>query len=181
MLVALEGLEGVGKTTLGKIVAERLSAIYLKSPPDGMNSARAFVAKQSDAMCSFYFYLSSLYGMQRAVEEALNEGHGIIVDRYLGSTIAYHDQGRSFEPPAFDASGLRKADITVHVRCGAGERRTRLERRGFHIFERNRSDDGAIEAYFTRTCDFDFSNDEAIDVSAERLTRMLCERLGKHI
>ena len=181
MLVALEGLEGVGKTTLGKMVAERLPATYLKSPPDEMNSARAFVARQGDPACSFYFYLSSLYAMQRAIEGALDQGRGVIADRYIGSTIAYHDQGRSFVPPAFDPRGLRKADVTVHVRCDADARSARLEQRGFHIFDRNRSEDGAIEAYFTRACDFDFSNDEAIDVSAERLTRILRERFGKHV
>jgi thymidylate kinase len=181
MLVAFEGLEGVGKSTLGMLVAERLPATYLKSPPEEMDGARAFVAQQADPNCSFYFYLSSLYGMQRSIEVALRDRGIVIADRYIGSTIAYHDQGRSFEPPAFDGSKLWPAAVTVHIRCEADARAARLEGRGFHIFDRNANEDSAIEAYFTRTCELEFWNDAPPKVSADRLVRILRERLGQDV
>lgn len=181
MFVALEGLEGVGKTTLGKLVAKRLPATYLKSPPEAMNGARGFVAEQSNPHCSFYFYLSSLYGMQSDIEVGLQNQGSVVADRYLGSTIAYHAQGRSFVPPTFDGSKLRQPSITIHIRCEDGARAARLSGRGFHIFERNVSDDAAIETYFSRTCDFEFWNDAPADLSADQLVLILRQRFGQDI
>ena len=178
MIVALEGLEGVGKTTLGKKVAERMGGIYLKSPPEEMNESRGFIAKMPDPRCAFYFYLSSLYAIQPPIQVALASGTPVIVDRYLLSTIAYHDQGRSFDPPPFDASGLFQAALTVNVRCAPELREARLGGRGFNIFERSASDADALAAFFSRECSQEFWNNDGVDVEVGRLVESISCWLG---
>jgi thymidylate kinase len=176
MLVTLEGLEGVGKTTLGKLLAARHSATYIKSPPEEMNGPRGYISAKSSSRCSFYFYLSGLFAIQEEIEYGLRARGCVLVDRYLYSTIAYHDQGRSFAAPEFDAKGIRKPDLAIHVRCDPAAREARLKGRGFHIFDRAQSDEPAISRYFSDVCDVEFFNDDPVNDSVASLHNLMISR-----
>lgn len=50
--IVLEGLDGVGKSTAAKLLAQRLGAKYLRTPPDQMQQYRNYFhdqSKRSDA------------------------------------------------------------------------------------------------------------------------------------
>jgi thymidylate kinase len=64
MIIVLEGLEGVGKTTLAEACAKQLNTNYIKTPPKEYNSARSYVASALNKEASFYFYLSGLFMIQ---------------------------------------------------------------------------------------------------------------------
>lgn len=181
MLIAFEGLEGSGKTTLGREVATAISAAYLKTPPVEMNACRGFIADTALPHTSFYFYLSSLYAVQPEIAAIIAEGRPVIVDRYLASTIAYHAGGESFEPPEFDRLGLRKPNLVVHIRCSEEVRLERLSRRGFHIFDRMRCNELAICHYFSAVSNMSFDNDLPLDQSVAKLSATLSKWLAQNV
>lgn len=179
VLVVLEGLEGVGKTALGKAVALELGATYLKTPPPDMNCCRGFIASTASPFANFYFYLAGLYAMQGKIVELLKQNEIVIVDRYISSTIAYHAEGESFDPPVYDDKSLAKPDSVILIRCDSKVRRSRIEDRGLHIFERPPSNEAAISDYFSKVADIEFVNDKPLSESATALSALLRTRLGE--
>ena len=102
------------------------------------------------------------------------------MDRYLLSTIAYWDAGRSFDPPAHDASGLVLPDLTLRITCNERERTARIRSREFHIYERAPVDEPRIDEFIAAGCDLDFHNDCDLEHSLDRLCRLLDQRLREH-
>lgn len=173
VLIVLEGLEGVGKTSLGSVAAPLLPAAYVKTPPPEFDDVRSFVAKLGDPAVNFHFYLSGLLAIQSRLR-----GHDhVLVDRYLPSTIAYHDSGRSFVPPAFDVGLLAVPDLIVNVTCPPAKRALRVAGRGHHIYVRPSVDEPAIEAYFAKVADVEFVNDAPFEASVDALVRLIRDRL----
>lgn len=180
MLIALEGLEGVGKTTLGKLVAERIGATYIKSPPPEMNPVRGFIAETLSPGANFYFYLAGLCALQADIEANLLKG-AVIVDRYIDSTIAYHRFGRDFDAPRFEESLIRSPDMTLVVTCPEEVRADRIAARGLHIFERHAANEEAIAVYLLKRADLVFDNVADLNTSITKLSALLSERLRKNV
>lgn len=179
VLIALEGLEGVGKTTLGVRVADALDAEYVKSPPAELNSVRGYVAELRDPRVNFYFYLAGLFAIQLRIAAALAAGRSVIVDRYLSSTIAYHDEGRSFAAPPFDDAAFRQPDVAICVTCPEPLRLERVRRRGLHIYERAIVDEAAIGRFLAERSDVIFVNDGDLDDAVGRLCAIVVHSLGE--
>lgn len=174
MIIVLEGLEGVGKSTLAAKLSALLGSKTVKTPPPEFGAVRDVVAALDNPSVSFYFYLSSVLAIQRDIFSFKGDvSRHVIVDRYILSTVAYHSSGETFVPPAYQKSALIPADIVVHIGCGESQRLQRLEQRGFHIFNRAKHNDAAIKDFFNRSCDFNFENDRPIDKSAELLLASL--------
>ena len=176
MFIALEGLEGVGKTTIGQLAAEKIGATYIKSPSPELNPVRGFVAASMEPLANFYFYLSGLIILQKKIHDALKSGP-VIIDRYIDSTIAYHKFGNDFDVPPYARESIRMPDITVEVYCDESIRIYRKATRGMHIFDRQDSDDQAIANYFSRNADLRFENCSAVEQSAAELAQLLLNRL----
>lgn len=105
----------------------------------------------------------------------------VLVDRYLHSAIAYHDQGRTLTPPVYDDRRIIKADVTIHITCGEDERVRRRLIRGFHIYERPDAEDSSILAYFRGISDFQFRNDVEISSSVQSFCERISEWLTKNV
>lgn len=58
--IVIEGLGGVGKTTVGKILAEKIGGVYIKTPAESFLSARKEIDACADPMARFFFYLSTV-------------------------------------------------------------------------------------------------------------------------
>jgi dTMP kinase len=130
--VVLEGVDGVGKSTLAQGLAARLGASLQSTPPSELSRVRPEV----DALYAGFgaaqqlFYASSVaYASQRA-NELLAQGQSVVLDRYWASTRVYD----VFRPGCLDLSAveptLRAADLTIFVTCREEVRRLRLKRRG---------------------------------------------------
>ncbi|MEK9165651.1 MAG: hypothetical protein AAB525_02220 [Patescibacteria group bacterium] len=89
ILIVFEGIDGVGKTTLAKLTAEKLGAVYYKTPPEPYNSRRA-IADELPPDLRFSFYLESMFYTSREVEQLLEQGKSVVADRWIWSTLAYH-------------------------------------------------------------------------------------------
>jgi thymidylate kinase len=182
MIIVLEGLEGVGKTTIGTILAKKFGAKYVKTPPQEFNSARALIASDPSRYTRFYFYLSGLFVIQTALSpcrESLTDH--VVVDRYIHSTIAYHDRGESFTPPAYESEKLMSADLTVHVTCNEAERLRRKQARGFHLFDRVESNEIQINEYLCSVSNFELRNNGNLKTTTNELAFRINEWLSKNV
>jgi dTMP kinase len=99
ILLVIEGLDGSGKTTQAKILAERLSEtynVYLTAEPS-RGKIGTFIRE-----CCLYekqrlpteaeallFAADRIEHMQTELKPALNEGRLVVCDRYVYSSLAY--------------------------------------------------------------------------------------------
>lgn len=87
--IVFEGLDGAGKTTLARMLGEQQSLSYYTSIPSNLMPLRSQVDVTSSPIATFHFY--SLCNSLRSQEYALQlKSSGIIADRYIFSTLAYH-------------------------------------------------------------------------------------------
>mmetsp|Transcript_25801 Transcript_25801/g.43049 ORF Transcript_25801/g.43049 Transcript_25801/m.43049 type:complete len:331 (+) Transcript_25801:40-1032(+) len=106
--VVLEGLDGVGKSTVAKQLAEKLQAKLMVTPPPIMQSAREwFVNKQQDpAMRKAYYMVGNFIAGAEMKAEVEDRKTNVVLDRYYTSTLAYI-KGKAISealPPAGDTS-----------------------------------------------------------------------------
>lgn len=104
-LIALEGIDGSGKTTLARLLSDALNLIgvphILTREPGGTplgKSLRQLLLDPQPAPTPKAELL--LYAADRAqhvetvIKPALERGHTVITDRYTASTVAYQHYGR---------------------------------------------------------------------------------------
>ena len=106
--IVIEGVDGVGKTTIARTLAFQLGAVYVRTPTSTLES---FVQHTSDGAkmklrhyvdqlartsprTRFLFYLFCVSEASHHIEGLL-ETTDVVCDRYLASTLAYH---RVLEP-----------------------------------------------------------------------------------
>jgi dTMP kinase len=87
--IVLEGVSGIGKSTLARLLAQRLNATSLHTltlPHSDWSSA---VNTQLRALPQFAFYLSGVLHASDKVRRARQVG-AVVADRYVSSVIACH-------------------------------------------------------------------------------------------
>ena len=89
-LAVIEGVDGVGKTTLAKLLAKRNRYKYFYTPLAPLSKIRREVEGLNDFNSRFYYYLAATIAAQVPLREFLNGGSKVIVDRYIYSTFATH-------------------------------------------------------------------------------------------
>jgi dTMP kinase len=88
MNILLEGLDGAGKSTLAKKMAKKYGYHEIEAVPEELKPLRKMVEDTNSPSATFFFFaLSNLLQGQRT--PAKNE-KGLIIDRSLYSTLAYH-------------------------------------------------------------------------------------------
>lgn len=103
MFIVIEGIDGVGKTTVAKDLAARLGAVYVHTPSATLESLymsstlqsaltlREYVDQQAytDPKVRFAFYLFAILEASAQIENLLRSS-SVVCDRFLSSTLAYH-------------------------------------------------------------------------------------------
>ena len=87
--VVIEGIDGVGKTTTARLVAQILSGEYYRTPSTPFDAIRAAIDHRADSLSRFYFYLSSVCLAATEIASILKR-QPVVCDRYIYSTYAYH-------------------------------------------------------------------------------------------
>ncbi len=87
-IICFEGVDGAGKTTLSKRLAEMFQGVCLKSPPDEIAATRHFI-KHAGPDITFHHYVfgNAAAGLQA---QKLAATQLVCLDRYHFSTRAYH-------------------------------------------------------------------------------------------
>ena len=86
--ITIEGIDGVGKSTISKKLAEIMGGKFIQTP---------YFKRHAEKNCEdkFSYYLDDLIQLKFILKEELKE-KTIICDRYVHSTIAY--QSNYIEP-----------------------------------------------------------------------------------
>jgi dTMP kinase len=128
-LIALEGIDGCGKSTQAKAVAAALGALLTHEPggtPLGAQLRQLLLDPDSDLRPPAPRSETLLMAADRAehvaqvIEPALASGTWVVTDRYSGSTIAYQGYGRGLgddgltEVVAWATAGV-EANLSVFV------------------------------------------------------------------
>lgn len=132
--ITFEGIEGCGKTTQIRLLAERLKAagrlVTLTREPGGCAIADKIrgILLDADNRAMMPHAELLLYAAARAqhvgevVKPALDVGNVVLCDRFTDATIAYQSNGRGIDRETVDtlnslACGAIRPDLTVLIDC----------------------------------------------------------------
>ena len=138
VFIVFEGLDGSGKSTCAKWVADELGAEFMTTPSLEMRAYREDIIT-SFAGCQEacqLFYLATVFAASARAGELLSGGRSVVLDRYFLSTQAY----AAFRGSTLDldtiARQLLPADITVFLDVPLSTRRARVSKRGATVADR---------------------------------------------
>lgn len=141
MFIVIEGLDGVGKSTITKALAREIDAVMLATPGDQFNNMRneLDLIYKDNYQAWQLFYMSTVVSTSQQVRELINNGKNVIVDRYWLSTQVYHQwksENNHFE--LFDVvKSLLVPDLTIYLELPLEQRRNRLAGRKANTIEDN--------------------------------------------
>ena len=130
--VVIEGLDGVGKTTLVADLAHHLGGVPMDTPGPELRPLRSRVldALGPDQLARGLFYAASVFAQGRRARSLADEGRLVVMDRYWASTIAYA-RARGVSDGLDGLEGVvPRANLTVLLTLDEAERRRRLAGRG---------------------------------------------------
>ena len=126
-LVALEGIDGCGKSTQARRLADAIGAVLTREP-GGTDLGRALrgvllessVAVASDRAEALLLAADRAEHVSEVIEPALASGRWVVTDRFSASTLAYQGSGRGLDRGELDtlvgwATGGLVADLNVLV------------------------------------------------------------------
>ncbi len=101
--IALEGLDGSGKTTQARLLVESLGALYTAEPggTDLGTRLRGLLLDPASPSVSgraevLLLLADRAQHLDEVVSPALESGRWVVTDRFTGSTLAYQGFGRGF-------------------------------------------------------------------------------------
>lgn len=129
--IVFEGLDGSGKSTSAKLLAEKLDAVFLTTPSPDMRAYRDRVIADLGPTQEAHqlFYLATVFAASTKVAALLAEGHSVVLDRYFLSTQAYAKFRGSTLGLDEISDQLLPADMTIYMDLPVKIRRTRLSQR----------------------------------------------------
>ena len=124
-LIALEGIDGCGKSTQVRLLADRIGAVTTFEPgatPLGA-ALRALLLDRHEASVSaraeaLLMAADRAQHVAEVLEPALAAGRWVVTDRYAASTLAYQGYGRGLDRVELEelvswATGGLRPDLTV--------------------------------------------------------------------
>ena len=140
LFLVFEGLSGVGKTTIAKLVAEAIGAQFYKTPPELFCLIRERIDRTANALARYMFYIAGNFLASQEIEKILKT-QSVVSDRYILTTICYHRAiGVPVEIP--ETGGLVLPDVNFLVTCQQDIRLARLEKRGMTINDKKEQEHG---------------------------------------
>ncbi|WP_172976014.1 AAA family ATPase [Halomonas sp. THAF5a] len=130
--VAIEGLDGVGKSTVVQQLAKHFSGHAMSTPGPELFDCREAVlqAFAGDELAKALFYTASVSSQGRKAGNLAKRGEWVFMDRYWASTLAYAKaRGVTAELDQLGKS-LIQPDLTVLLILDETERQRRLHGRG---------------------------------------------------
>jgi thymidylate kinase len=89
IFISIDGVDGVGKTTVAKLLGADKQFQYHKSPAQPFAQLRTEIDTHATPLERYCFYRLSVQNDSTRVTELLQRG-SVVCDRYIASTAAYH-------------------------------------------------------------------------------------------
>ncbi|MFD4509808.1 dTMP kinase [Streptomyces sp. NPDC058457] len=130
-VVVLEGISGIGKSTLAGLLAKRLNASRIHTLTEPHTRWSSTVNADLRSLPQFAFYLSGALHTSDRIRQACAHGP-VVADRYLSSVIACHAAVHRVPVDAVTALlepfryYLTAPTRTYYLRCSEDELRERL-------------------------------------------------------
>lgn len=128
--ISLEGLSGVGKSTISKLLAEKIKAELVGTIPRIFGDLRRALdhSETTSIHTRFLFYLAAVLEGERSIREVLSTGKTVVVESYLYRTIAFHrGMGSNFDISI--PGDILLPDVVFHLICEEVERQWRRKTR----------------------------------------------------
>jgi dTMP kinase len=139
VFVTLEGIDGSGKSTQAKLLAEALGegALLLREPggtpaAERIREILADPAVELEPRAELLLFCAARADLvERRIRPALAEGRDVVCDRFADSTVAYQAGARGLDPGLVEslnaaATGGLEPDLTLLLRIDPGAASTRL-------------------------------------------------------
>lgn len=149
LLIAIEGIDGVGKTTTATRLAEKTGARLLRLPPEDMQLQGAELLADLGSIARYAYYVAAALRVSERAK--LNDGV-VLVDRYIDSAHAMHAPLASELESTFRELPIVEPDLVILLEAREEVRRTRLETRGRPLdsYEEALNDDTFRETVLSR-------------------------------
>jgi thymidylate kinase len=121
----VEGIDGSGKTSIARLLAEKIGASYYFSPPDVLSPLREFIESSSAKVRYNYFRLGNYITSEEL--KGLLKKTAIVMDRYIYSTAAYHSVTLGKDLSL--TKDLILPDYVIYVNASMAKIKERLEER----------------------------------------------------
>jgi len=128
IFVSIDGVDGVGKTTVSQRLAEECGFQYYKSPSGPFEALRKEVDKYASPIGRYSFYRLALQHDSDQIAKLLEKGP-VVSDRYLASTLAYHLVLDPRIREIHQENGLVRPNFSILLAARSNIRTWRLEER----------------------------------------------------
>lgn len=128
LFISIDGVDGVGKTTVAKLLATSCSFQYHKSPSGLFAHLRKEVDNHANPLERYCFYRLATQFDSSQIEQLLLNGP-VICDRYIASTAAYHFAMDHRIGAIHNDGGLLKPDFAFHLSARSEVRDKRISTR----------------------------------------------------
>ncbi len=125
LFISIDGVDGVGKTTVAKLFAANCQFQYHKSPSGPFVHLRKEIDDRANPIERYCFYRLATQFDSLQIGRSLLNG-SVICDRYIASTAAYHFAMDRRISAIHNDDGLLKPDFAFHLGARSGVRDERI-------------------------------------------------------
>lgn len=132
MFIVLEGVDGVGKSTVTRLVSEILDFVAYATPPKEYMERRREIDLNGSPQQKFKFFRDGVIVAATEIRQLLSTGKSVICDRYWMTTYVYH-KVIGVQVSEDDFAYLLQPDLTVLLTVSPEYQLQRLIERGMSI------------------------------------------------
>ena len=127
--VVLEGLAGVGKTTIAPLLAAKLDADLVDTQLPELTQARRYADGQRSVHVRLHFWMTANYAVSEVVQRSLRAGRDVVIESYFYRTLATHAAMGARQLPPVDWDRAVMPDLAIELTLHEPLRQRRLAER----------------------------------------------------